>query len=72
MYIWETLVSYPQSLRIRYPEHAEMLDVLEQLQPPSGNDRYVAMSDFLNQGLKVGLLTMGEKERLRTVLGEVM
>lgn len=70
--IWESMVSYPESLRYRYPEHATLLDVLEELQPPQGKDRYIAMSDFLNQGLKAGLLTVGEKERLRTVIGEVM
>lgn len=66
--LWERLVKYPGLVRFNHPSSAELLDALEDLSPPEvQSDRHIILTDFLNVGKELGLLTDVEVDNLRAV-----
>ncbi len=70
---WDELTSYPDIVRMKNLRVTMMLDTLEALQPPpSHDDRYIALAEFLRRGLSSGLLTPREHSLARSVIGPEM
>jgi len=74
MCVWGSQVTYPNSVRVHYPQLAGDLDLLEELNPPTldKRDRYLNLGSWLRDCVAKGLIRLGEMELLRSAIAPYM